>query len=262
MIGSDGIRDEAFFRELYEACHRAVYAFFLARTGSRELAKDLMQETYARAWRGIRAARAMGFDAGRLWLMRIARNLLTDHYRRSAAGAGAEERMRREAAAAPAHAEPPGEAYDARERVRRVGEAIRRLPAELREPLLMQAVGGLNSSEIGKLCGLPAGTVRYRISAARRMLREMLGEEGGGTDGSGWKEGGGKEVPGGKEGGGTEVPGGTEGDGDRMSAGSGTAANMAGRRPDGKRMETREAGVGGRRGSDGTDGSNGPGDGD
>ena len=239
MIGSDSLKDEAFFRELYEACHRAVYAFFLARTGSRELAKDLMQETYARAWRGIRAARAIGLEAGRLWLMRIARNLLTDHYRRAAAGAGAEERMRREAASAPAYAEPPGEAYDARERVRRVGEAIRRLPGELREMLLMQAVGGLNSSEIGKLYGLPAGTVRYRISAARRMLREMLGEEDGGADFSGGKEGGGEHV----------------------FVRSGTAADLAGRRSDAERKEMREADVGGRRGSNGTDESNGSGDG-
>ena len=181
--------DEAFFRELYGSLHRAVYAFFLARTGNRELAKDLMQETYARAWRGIRAARAMGLEAGRRWLMRIARNLLTDHYRSAAAGAGAEERMRREAAARAAHAEPPDAALDARERVRRVEEAIRRLPGDLRQFLLMQTIGGLNSSEIGKLCDLPAGTVRYRISIARQKLREMLDEGGSEADEGGGKNG-------------------------------------------------------------------------
>lgn len=175
--------DEAFFRELYETCHRPVYAYFLARTGNKELAKDLMQETFMRAWRGIRAARSMGRDASRWWLMRIARNLLTDHYRRAAASSGAEERMRREAAACAPHAEPPDEKFDVRERVRRIGDAMLRLPAELRESLLLQSIGGLSSTEIGKLLGLPAGTVRYRVSMARRKLREMLGEDGGDATG-------------------------------------------------------------------------------
>lgn len=193
MAGLGKFRDEAFFRDLYDTCHRAVFAYFLARTGNRELAKDLLQETFMRAWRGIYAARSMGREAGRWWLMRIARNLLTDHYRRSAAGAGAAERMRQEAAARAAHADPVEETIQNRERVRRVEEAIHRLPGDLRQLLLMQAVGGMNSSEIGELLGLPAGTVRYRISIARRRLLEMLGDEAGGAEGrdENGKEGGG-----------------------------------------------------------------------
>ena len=189
MAGFNRHADEAFFRELYETCHRAVYAYGLARTGNRELAKDLMQETYARAWRGIRAARAMGIEAGRRWLMRIARNLLTDHYRRMAAGAGEEERMRREAAVRAVRAEPPDEELDSRERVRRLEKAIRLLPGDLRQLLLMQTIGGLSSSAIGKLYDLPAGTVRYRISIARRKLREMLDEGGSEADEGGGQNG-------------------------------------------------------------------------
>ena len=48
---------------------------------------------------------------------------------------------------------------------------VDRLPAELRDPLLLSAVEELNSREIGELLHLPEGTVRTRLMRARQQLR-------------------------------------------------------------------------------------------
>ena len=62
----------------------------------------------------------------------------------------------------------------AAERVAIVGEAIRRLPEQQRTTLAMAAAGELTSAEIAAALGVPAGTVRYRLSLARRALAAAL----------------------------------------------------------------------------------------
>jgi len=56
-----------------------------------------------------------------------------------------------------------------------VGEAIRRLPEPQRFALTMAAVGGMTSAELAAALGVPAGTVRYPLSLARRAVAEALG---------------------------------------------------------------------------------------
>jgi RNA polymerase sigma-70 factor, ECF subfamily len=60
------------------------------------------------------------------------------------------------------------------ERVAVVAETIKRLPEPQRVALTMAAAGGLTSAEIATAVGEPAGTVRYRLSLARRTLAEAL----------------------------------------------------------------------------------------
>jgi DNA-directed RNA polymerase specialized sigma24 family protein len=54
-----------------------------------------------------------------------------------------------------------------------VKQVIRALPARLRHPLLL-AAGGLAMQEIAAVLGLPPGTVKWRISEARRVTREKV----------------------------------------------------------------------------------------
>jgi RNA polymerase sigma-70 factor (ECF subfamily) len=62
----------------------------------------------------------------------------------------------------------------AAERVAVAGEAIRRLPESQRITLTMAAAGGMTSAELAATLGVPAGTVRYRLSLARRAVAEAL----------------------------------------------------------------------------------------
>lgn len=166
---------ESFFRELYADSHQGVFAFLLGQTGSRETAKDLLQEAFLRVWNRIDAGYEMGLSQARYWVFRIARNLVVDHYRRQSVRKNAHDRLTAEAVAIGSSVSAE-EAYESADRLRRVDEAVRRLPEELRSVLVLHLVGKLNSGQIGEVLDLPPGTVRYRLSMARQRLRQALEE--------------------------------------------------------------------------------------
>ena len=60
------------------------------------------------------------------------------------------------------------------ERDRTVAQMIRSLPARLRDPFLLAASGEHRYEDIAVLLGIPAGTVKWRVSEAKRVLREKL----------------------------------------------------------------------------------------
>ena len=162
---------EAEFRRLYEAHRTAVHAYFVGRTADRWAAADLMQEVFMRAWQRLPELLGRSPDGQRAWIFTVARNLSIDTFRRERTRAGAEAALGDEPAPAPASA---ATAVIAAERVAIVGEAIKRLPEQQRTTLVMAAAGGLTSAEIGTALGVPAGTVRYRLSLARRTLAAAL----------------------------------------------------------------------------------------
>jgi RNA polymerase sigma-70 factor, ECF subfamily len=163
---------EAEFRRLYEAHQTAVHAYFVGRTADRWLAADLMQEVFMRVWQRLGELSGRSPDGQRAWIFTVARNLSIDTFRRERTRAGAEAAaLGDDAAPAPASA---ATAVIAAERVAIVGEAIKRLPEQQRTTLAMAAAGGLTSAEIGTALGVPAGTVRYRLSLARRTLAAEL----------------------------------------------------------------------------------------
>jgi RNA polymerase sigma-70 factor, ECF subfamily len=162
---------EAEFRRLYEAHRIAVHAYFVGRTADRWAAADLMQEVFMRVWQRLPELLDRSPDGQRAWIFTVARNLSIDTFRRERTRQGAEAALADE----PTHA-PPGAATAiiAAERVAVVNEAIKRLPERQRTTLAMAAVGGLTSAEIATVLGVPAGTVRYRLSLARRTLAAAL----------------------------------------------------------------------------------------
>jgi RNA polymerase sigma-70 factor, ECF subfamily len=162
---------EAEFRRLYEAHRTAVHAYFVGRTGDRWLAADLMQEVFVRVWQRLPELAGRSADGQRAWIFTVARNLAIDTHRRERTRAGAEAALAEEPASAPPPASAP---VIAAERVTVVGEAIRQLPQEQRVTLSLAAAGGLTSAEIATALGVPAGTVRYRLSLARRTLTAAL----------------------------------------------------------------------------------------
>jgi RNA polymerase sigma-70 factor, ECF subfamily len=162
---------EAEFRRLYEANQAAVHAYFVGRTVDKGLAADLMQEVFMRVWQRLPELLDRSPDGQRAWIFTVARNLSIDTFRR--------ERSRAETVAAvadePACSAPSTvTAVISAERLAIVGEAIGRLPEQQRTVLAMAAAGELTSTEIGTALGVPAGTVRYRLSEARRTLAAAL----------------------------------------------------------------------------------------
>jgi RNA polymerase sigma-70 factor (ECF subfamily) len=139
-----------------------LFGFLLRRSGAAD-ADDLFQETWLRV---VRARRR--FDP-RLrfstWLFQIANNLCRDRFRRSAVA------LRGQAALAelPRAAETgPDVRLDLERR-------LAALPDRLREVLVLRYFRDLGEREIAELVGIPPGTVKSRLHAAMRALRD--GEE-------------------------------------------------------------------------------------
>ena len=67
-----------------------------------------------------------------------------------------------------------------RELERAIAQVVRALPRKLRDPFLLAASGDHRYEEIATLLGIPAGTVKWRISEARRLIRLKLDRLGHG----------------------------------------------------------------------------------
>ena len=152
-----------------------IFNFALALTANSADAEDLAQETFVRAFRGLRRFR--GESSFRNWLYRIAANAARTRLGRQARQAAVWE-ARVEAGD---HAgRPPAAAAAGIEKAVMYRQALDRalaaLPGELRAAVVLRDAEGLEYREIAAALGIPIGTVMSRIFRARRLLRPMLAE--------------------------------------------------------------------------------------
>jgi RNA polymerase sigma factor (sigma-70 family) len=146
---------------------------YVVRRLGQDAADDIVAETFLLAFRQRDSYDQTRADA-RPWLYGIATNLIGRHRR-------AEIRLYR--ALARTGADPVMEPFTDRvdDRVsasaasRRLATALARLPEKLRDTLLLVAWGDLSYEEVAAALGVPAGTVRSRVSRARSKLRRALG---------------------------------------------------------------------------------------
>ena len=143
-------------------------------------AEEVVQETFLRAWRGLESFR--GDASLKTWLYTIALN-------RARARQGTLARMRKVFASPRASAEddrpwPGEEAPDpsaspeeqavALEQRVRLRKAIRNLPEEYRDAVVLRDLEGLPYDDIARVLNVPVGTVRSRIARGRAALVEEL----------------------------------------------------------------------------------------
>ncbi len=163
--------DRDAFARLVEMHKDDLVAYLYRLSGHRQTAEDLAQETFLRLYRA--AGRYRGRGMFRAYLLRIATNLLRSSERRA--------RLLRfvPLAAAPAPRSPapdPEVRAVGEQALSRVARKLAGLPLKYRAPLVLRAVEGWSIEEIAEALGLPAGTVKSRISRARRRLLDRLAE--------------------------------------------------------------------------------------
>jgi RNA polymerase sigma-70 factor (ECF subfamily) len=161
--------DAAAFRELYEAYGPRVKAYMMRQGADAGTAEDLAQETLLTVWR---KAALYTSDKGSMttWVFAIARNLRIDRLRREVAWQELPEGRSAEVSEAPL----PDEAVAEKERQQRVQGALAALPAEQKEVVALAYLEGLSHSEIAERLGMPLGTVKSRMRAAYRKIRQTL----------------------------------------------------------------------------------------
>lgn len=162
------------FERAYDTFYQALYAYFFGRTADAEVAQDLLQETFLRVWRHRQTLSEQTDEQQRAWIFAIARNLLTDSYRRRTVRSAVEDAPGQAAAVFFDMQQEVEVQVEEREQVALLGLAIKQLPEDLRTVLALGVLADMSSNEIGVLLGKPAGTVRYQMAKARKMLAETL----------------------------------------------------------------------------------------
>ena len=166
--GGDG---EA-FGLLYDHYHVAVYRFVYYRVGSVALAEDLTSETFFRALRGMASFRWQGKDFG-AWLMTIARNLTMDHFK---AGRTRLELATEDMSPHDGSTEGPEGAVLASLTNTALLEALKQLPHEQQECLIMRFLQGLSIAETAQVLGRSDGAVKQLQLRGVRNLAKLLPE--------------------------------------------------------------------------------------
>lgn len=165
------------FRLLFERFHRPVERFFARRGVRPEDCLDLTQETFLSMYRGLEGYRS----EGRLghWVLRIAATTYLQWLR---AGKAAKRSGREEPTDEAAHEAPalrhPSRQLDAvleNEQRRVLRRAVRELPDQMRNCLLLRLDQELTYPEIATLMRLSPDTVKAHLFQARRRLRDRLG---------------------------------------------------------------------------------------
>ena len=170
--------DEAAFEALIRLHEKKVYALCRRMCRSEDDALEAAQDAFLAVWRGIGSFRA---DAAfSTWLYRLATNACLDLLRREKRRAETVSLDDEEGAPPePADAAPqPEEALERAETQRMVRAALLALPDDYREVLLLRETEQLSYAEIAEITGLELGTVKSRISRARRALRNYLAASG------------------------------------------------------------------------------------
>lgn len=166
--------DVAAFDAVYDQFNARLFTFLLRLSRRRDVAEDLLEDTWLRL---VKHARRLRTDT-RLgpWLFTVARNLHVSYIR---------SRLLEDSAAAsllpfwPFSLAPssPFEAAAASELERRIERALASLPAASREVLLLVGVAGLDHSDAADVCGVTPEALRQRLRRARVALARAIDRE-------------------------------------------------------------------------------------
>jgi RNA polymerase sigma-70 factor (ECF subfamily) len=164
--------DPAAFEAIYEAYRPRLFAFLVRLSRRRDVAEDLLEETWVRLV--TRSATLTGDAPVGPWLFTVARNLYFS-WRRSRGVDASRTSELDPAWPDPERGSSPFEATARAELERCLESALSRLSLPDREVLLLVGVEGLTPSEAANVCGLPAVTVRARLHRAREKLAAEMG---------------------------------------------------------------------------------------
>jgi RNA polymerase sigma-70 factor (ECF subfamily) len=165
----------AAWEDLVKTHTRRVYGLCYRFTGTDSEAQDLTQEVFLRVFRSLKSFRS-GEGSFVVWLSRLTRNLLIDHYRRTKLdratdsledqGPGLEEKTGLMSRADGMLA--------GREASELLQAALQRLSPELRETVVLRDLEELEYREIAQVLDVPEGTVKSRLNRGRAELARVL----------------------------------------------------------------------------------------
>lgn len=172
--------DRTAFERLVRRHHRALVSHIRRLIGSHDGALDLAQEVFLKVYLSLAS-----FDPTyrfTTWLYRIASNCAIDHLRKKHPPTCALSTESRDGAAegeprSIAGTQPtPDQVVELRQLEQRLEIAVRDLPPDYRQLILLRHRQHCRYDEIARITGLPIGTVKNRIFRAREILRQLLAD--------------------------------------------------------------------------------------
>jgi RNA polymerase sigma-70 factor (ECF subfamily) len=168
--------DSESFNQLVLRWERSIYALAYRTLGRDEDARDVCQETFLRAYRGLQAFKGQAKFSS--WLYRIALNLCRDAMRRERRaplvavpeGIDPTELAAQQPSLAPSVEDLVAQA----ELGRHVAAVMRRLPEDQRTAILLKEYHGLTFQEIAEVTGCPLSTAKTRVYQGLTVLRREL----------------------------------------------------------------------------------------
>jgi RNA polymerase sigma-70 factor (ECF subfamily) len=166
--------DQHAWTEIVRSYSRRIYNLAYRFTASHGGAEDLTQEVFIRVYRSLNQYDASLGDLSN-WLMRLARNLVIDDYRkRQRTPTAAGDDLADHEYHLPSHSDSPQRSLERQERRLQVLAAIEKLSPDLRECVILRDIEELTYQEIVDLLKIPEGTVKSRINRGRIELAKVL----------------------------------------------------------------------------------------
>lgn len=166
--------EQAAWEDLVKIHTRRVYSICYRFTGSQAEAQDLTQEVFLRLFRSLPSFR-VGQGSFSVWLARLTRNLLIDHYRRTrmerATDSIEQLPLLEEKVAMSARTDGLVAGREASELLQ---AALQKLSPELRETVILRDLEELEYREIAQVLNVPEGTVKSRLNRGRADLARIL----------------------------------------------------------------------------------------
>jgi len=150
------------WEELYEKNYKELLAYGSRMCGSKELAEDLVQETFVKALINTEVVEDLSSSKRRAWLFRTFKNLFFDRYRRLILEKEYEQNWH------PEHLEDQG-----MQEIENV-LLLQSLKPEDRAIFQLRYFDGYTAEEISKMMNLPPGTIRSKLSRCRKYLKQNL----------------------------------------------------------------------------------------
>ncbi len=166
--------DQDAWRELVRSYNQVVFNQSYRFTGRRDIAEDLTQEIFLRAYRNLESFRSESASF-RTWLYRVGRNLLIDHVRKEKRSTitffdHSEENLSIQDDRSPG----PLRLMEMAEAAKILSAGLMSLAPELRQAITLRELEGLSYREIARIAGTVEGTIKSRVSRGRLQLARLL----------------------------------------------------------------------------------------
>lgn len=160
------------FKKIYDECMGMLYKISYRIVNDEEAAEDLAHDSLIKA--NEKELVFPSLNDAKYWLIRVVKNASLNYIKRKDRERKAYEKVLYEG-----HKKADNGEVDLlkSESIKKAREALKKLPKNLQDVLMLREYGDLNYKEIGRVLGITEGNVKVRIFRAREQLAKLIGED-------------------------------------------------------------------------------------